>query len=70
MSTSGLAAIASPTTGPVPVTMLNTPAGRPTSWMISASMNASIGATSLGFRTTVQPAAIAKATFAAIWCNG
>ena len=38
--------------------------------MISASMKASIGATSLGFNTTVQPEAIANATFAAIWCNG
>jgi hypothetical protein len=38
---------------------LNTPAGKPTSSMISARMNASTGATSLGFSTTVQPAAIA-----------
>ena len=70
MSMSGLAAIASPTTGPVPVTRLNTPSGRPTSWMISASMKASMGATSLGLSTTVQPAAIAYATFAAIWWSG
>ncbi len=70
MSTSGCAAIASPTTGPTPDTRLNTPAGRPASSMISASMNALIGATSLGFTTTVQPAASAGATFAAIWCSG
>ena len=70
MSTPGCAAIASPTTGPTPVTRLNTPAGRPTSWMISARMNALSGATSLGFSTTVQPAASAGATLAAIWCSG
>ena len=57
MSTSGCAAMASPTTGPVPVTRLNTPAGRPISSMISARMNALSGATSLGLSTTVQPAA-------------
>ena len=34
MSTSGCAASASPTTGPVPWTMLNTPAGSPASAMI------------------------------------
>ena len=60
MSTSGWAAIASPTTGPMPVTRLNTPAGRPTSSMISARMKASSGATSLGLSTTVQPAARAE----------
>jgi len=40
------------------------------SLMISARMNASTGATSLGFNTTVQPPAIANATFAAIWWSG
>ena len=70
MSTSGCEAIASPTTGPVPVTRLKIPAGAPTSSMISARMNALSGATSLGFRTTVQPTAIAGATLAAIWCSG
>ena len=67
MSTSGCEAMASPTTGPVPLTRLKTPAGRPTSWMISAMMNALSGATSLGFSTTVQPAAMAGAIFATIW---
>ena len=57
MSTSGWAAIASPTTGPTPVTRLKTPAGRPTSSMISARMKALSGATSDGLSTTVQPAA-------------
>ena len=37
MSTSGWAAMASPTTGPKPVTRLNTPAGSPTSSKMSAS---------------------------------
>ena len=59
MSISGWLEIASPTTGPVPVTMLNTPAGSPMSWITSARMKASSGATSLGLRTTVQPAAMA-----------
>ena len=52
------------------MTRLKTPAGRPTSSMISASTNALIGATSLGLTTTVQPAAIAAATLLAIWWSG
>ena len=67
MSTLGCAAIASPTTGPTPVTRLKTPGGRPTSSMTSARMKALIGATSLGFSTTVQPAARAGATFSTTW---
>jgi hypothetical protein len=59
MSTSGCEAMASPTVGPSPDTRLNTPAGRPTSSMTSASRKASIGATSDGLTTTVHPAAIA-----------
>ena len=70
MSTSGWAAMASPTTGPVPVTRLNTPAGRPSPSMISARMKALSGATSLGLSTTVQPAARAGATLATIWWSG
>ncbi len=70
MSTSGCAEMASPTTGPMPVTRLNTPAGRPASAMTSARMNALIGATSDGLSTTVLPAAMAGATFNAIWCSG
>ena len=70
MSTSAWAAMASPTTGPTPVTRLNTPAGRPASSMTSARMKALIGATSLGFSTTVLPAANAGATLSAIWCSG
>ena len=70
MSTSGCEAMASPTTGPTPVTRLNTPGGRPMSSRISARMKALSGATSLGLSTTVQPAASAGATLAAIWCSG
>ena len=70
MSTSGWAAIASPTTGPTPDTRLNTPAGKPNSSMMSAKRKAFRGATSLGLRTTVQPTAMAGATFAMIWCSG
>ena len=70
MSMSGWPAIASPTTGPVPDTRLKTPAGSPTSSMISARMKALSGVTSLGFSTIVQPAARAGATLLAIWCSG
>ena len=70
MSVCGCATIASPTTGPVPVTRLKTPAGSPTASHTSASTNALSGTTSLGFSTTVQPAAIAGATLLAIWCSG
>ncbi len=69
-STSGCSASASPMTEPRPVTRLKTPAGRPTSSITSASSIAFRGATWEGFRTTVQPAASAGATFAAIWCSG
>ncbi len=67
MSTLGWAAIASPTTGPTPLTRLKTPGGRPISSMTSARMNALMGATSLGFKTTVQPAARAGATLRTTW---
>ena len=70
MSTLGWAAIASPTTGPTPLTRLKTPGGRPTSSMTSARMKALIGATSLGLRTTVQPAASAGATLRTTWYSG
>ena len=70
MSTSGWPAMASPTTGPYPVTRLKTPAGRPISSRISASTKAFSGATSLGLSTTVLPATSAGATFAMIWWSG
>ena len=70
MSVSGCETIASPTTGPVPVTRLKTPCGSPTSSTTSASTKALRGTTSLGFSTTVQPAASAGATLLAIWWSG
>lgn len=70
MSTSGCAAMASPTTGPTPDTRLKTPGGKPRPSMISASRKALSGATSLGLRTTVQPTAMAGAIFAITWCSG
>ena len=70
MSTSGWAAIASPTTGPVPGTTLSTPAGSPTSAATAASTYEDSGATSVGLSTTVQPAASAAATLATTWCSG
>ena len=70
ISTSGWPAKTSPTSGPVPLTKLKTPAGRPLSWMISAKIMALIGAISLGFNTTVHPAAKAGATFKVIWLSG
>jgi hypothetical protein len=70
MSIPGCEAIASPATGPTPVTRLKTPAGAPAASITSARMKAFSGATSLGFNTTVHPAASAGATLAAIWCSG
>ena len=70
MSTSGCTTSGSPTSGPVPATRLNTPAGTPACSRISASTNALSGVTSLGLATTVQPAASAPATFAESWCSG
>jgi hypothetical protein len=70
VSVPGCETIASPTTGPVPVTRLKTPPGSPTASHASARANAFSGTTSLGFSTTVQPAAIAGATLLAIWCSG
>ena len=67
MSTLGWVTMASPTTGPMPVTRLKTPAGSPTSSMTSARAKAFRGATSLGLSTTVQPAARAGATFRTTW---
>ena len=70
MSTLGCRASASPTTGPVPHTRLKTPRGSPDACTTSASMKAESGATSLGFSTTVQPAASAGAILATTWCSG
>ena len=67
MSTSGCVASAAPTSGPSPLTRLNTPAGTPASCITSANSSALRGDSSLGFRTMVQPAASAGPTFAVIW---
>ena len=70
MSTPGWPAMAAPTIGPVPVTRLSTPAGTPASSAASNSRYATSGVSSLGLRTTVQPAASAAATLATTWCSG
>ena len=70
MSISGCEAIASPTSGPVPQTRLNTPAGMPASAHSSAKMKAVSGATSAGLHTTVHPAAIAAPAFEMIERSG
>jgi len=70
MSTPGCVTIASPTTGPEPDRKLNTPRGSAVRLAISASMKHESGTTSLGFSTTVQPAASAGPSFATIWCSG
>ena len=62
--------IASPTTFPKPLTKLNIPGGIWDSCIISAIIIAERGAISLGFRTTVQPAANAGANFDTIWFIG
>ena len=70
MSMPGCDDIASPTVGPSPLTRLNTPGGTPASCSTSANSMAFIGATSEGFRMTVQPAASAGATLQTIWLIG
>src|SRR5690554_854135 len=57
------ATIASPADGPLPCTILSTPFGNPASLQISPNKKAVIGVTSLGFATTVFPAARAGAIF-------
>ncbi|MCY1453443.1 hypothetical protein D9M71_704310 [compost metagenome] len=59
-----------PTARPVPHTRLNTPAGRPLSWMMRASSSSGSGVTSEGLSTTVQPAARAGASFQAVVTMG
>ena len=70
MSMPGWRDIASPTLGPSPLTILNTPAGKPASSIISAKTMDDIGAISDGFSTTVQPAASAGTTFSVTWFIG
>src|ERR671936_906380 len=58
----GFEATSSPTTGPRPVTMLNTPAGRSASTMHSVNATAQIAVVGAGVHTTAFPAARAGAT--------
>ncbi|MNL37516.1 hypothetical protein D3C87_1596660 [compost metagenome] len=53
-----------------PVTTLMTPFGIPASWDRNASASAESGVTSDGFRTTVQPAASAGASFRVTMADG
>ena len=70
MSISGWLLRTSPISLPCPETRLNTPAGSPASWMMSASAKAFRGASLEGLTTMVQPAAMAGATLPMIWCRG
>ena len=70
MSMSGCSLMAAPTSGPRPLTRLNTPLGTPASCRISAKISADDGVNSDGFRIMVQPAASAGATLQAIWFSG
>src|SRR5258707_14436235 len=70
MSMSGCSLMAAPTSGPRPLTRLNTPLGTPASCKISAKISADEGVNSDGFRIMVQPAASAGATLQAIWLSG
>src|ERR1700712_1652950 len=70
MSISGCSLMAAPTSGPRPLTRLNTPLGTPASWRISAKISADDGVNSDGFKIMVQPAASAGATLQAIWFSG
>src|SRR5581483_6414953 len=59
--TPALPAISSPTTGPCPVTIENTPAGSPASTMHSASLTAQTEVDGAGAQTTALPEARAGA---------
>ena len=65
-SVPGLRAISSPTTGPGPVTRLNTPAGRSASAMQRASATAHTAVEGAG----VQPTALPQASAGAISSAG
>ena len=57
---------ASPVFAPSPLTKLKTPLGTPASCITSASNIEQYGEISLGFKTIVQPVAIAAETFVVI----
>ncbi|MNE86764.1 hypothetical protein D3C80_1838940 [compost metagenome] len=60
----------SPTSLPVPVTMLNTPAGTPASWANSATRKVVSDVCSAGLTITEQPAASAGPIFQASISSG
>ena len=63
LSTPGCAASAAPASAPVPVTTFSTPSGRPASCISLAIISTVSEASSEGLSTTVQPVAMAGATF-------
>src|SRR3954453_17012783 len=67
MSISGCSLMAAPTSGPRPLTRLNTPLGTPASCKISAKISADDGVNSEGFRIMEQPAARGAAPLQAVW---
>src|SRR6266513_2782032 len=70
LSTPGCATSAAPAVSPNPLTIFTTPGGKPTSSNQFANSSAVNGVCSAGFRTHVQPAAIAGANFQAAISNG
>ena len=70
ISTSGCTDSWLPTPVPSPFTILNTPAGKPASWINSANSKPERGAISEGFNTMVQPVAMAGIAFNTIWFIG
>ena len=70
LSTSMLDTSVSPAPGPKPGITLTTPSGIPASFVICARSSAVSGVFSLGFSTTVFPAAIAGAIFHAAISSG
>ena len=59
-----------PASGPVPVTTLSTPSGRPASVASCASRNVDTEVNSDGFTTTALPTASAGATARLVWLSG
>src|SRR6266436_5429033 len=70
LSTPGCATSAAPAVSPSPFTILTTPGGNPTSSNQVANSSAVSGVCSAGFKTHVQPAAIAGASFQAAISSG
>ena len=66
----GCSTIACPAAGPVPWMIFKTPSGNPAFEQSSPNKKAVIGVTSLGFATTVLPAASAGAIFHVNKYNG